>query len=398
MQVKIERFDHQGRGIGYVNNLVTFIPFAIPGDIVDIEITKQKKNYQEGKIVKIIKPSIKRVDAFCPFYTQCGGCSLQNLKYEDTLEYKKDKVKNIFQKINLDIEPIVIENKQSKFYRNKIELQVKNGIIGFYANKTNKIIAIDKCFITNEAINKVIPKLKLLNLKNGKITLRCNQNEEVLIIIETKEDVVVPIEKLKENTKLVGIIVNDKCIYQDNFLIDIINGLVFKYAYDAFFQVNPYVASKLFALIRENIDAQDKVLDLYCGVGTLSLNAKVKAQEVLGIEVIQNAVINATLNAKINKLKAEFVLNKVENTLAKIKLDYNTVIVDPPRSGLDNLTRNIINNPNVFKKIIYVSCDAQTLVRDLSYLKENYVIQKVYLLDMFSYTYHVECLCILNLK
>ena len=155
------------------------------------------------------------------------------------------------------------------------------------------------------------------------------------------------------------------------------------------------MASKLFNLIKENINADDLVLDLYCGVGTLSLNASLKAKKVLGIEVVPSAVINATYNAKINKLSASFVLNKVEDALTKINFNFNTVIIDPPRKGLDSKTLNFLLKQKV-PKIIYVSCDPQTLVRDLQELKKQYNITKFYILDMFSYTYHVECLCVLN--
>ena len=259
------------------------------------------------------------------------------------------------------------------------------------------IIPIDECPIASKSINNIIPLLKDLNIINGQIIIRSNLNQELLIIIKSNDKLKIDINKLKEKNKIAGIVLNDQVYYNDPFLIEVINKIIYKITYDAFFQVNPFVASKLFNLIKENINADDLVLDLYCGVGTLSLNASLKAKKVLGIEVVPSAVINATYNAKINKLSASFVLNKVEDALTKINFNFNTVIIDPPRKGLDSKTLNFLLKQKV-PKIIYVSCDPQTLVRDLQELKKQYNITKFYILDMFSYTYHVECVCVLNLR
>ncbi len=397
MKALIEKYDHIGRGIAYVNNKVTFVPKVVVGDYVDLEIIKEKKNYQEAKVIKIIKPSNSRVDHFCPYYALCGGCSLQNMSYQDTLKYKKEKIENILQRIKENIKIEVIENDHPLFYRDKITLQVRNKVIGFYREKTMDIIPIDECPIASKSINNIIPLLKDLNIINGQIIIRSNLNQELLIIIKSNDKLKIDINKLKEKNKIAGIVLNDQVYYNDSFLIEVINKIIYKITYDAFFQVNPFVASKLFNLIKENITEDDLVLDLYCGVGTLSLNASLKAKKVLGIEVVPSAVINATYNAKINKLSASFVLNKVEDALTKINFNFNTVIIDPPRKGLDSKTLNFLLKQKV-PKIIYVSCDPQTLVRDLQELKKQYNITKFYILDMFSYTYHVECVCVLNLR
>lgn len=394
---EISKFDEQGKGITYVDNLITFVPKTIPGDIVKLKVTKAKKTYQEAKLIEIIKPSSKRKDAFCPFYYQCGGCDLQNLSYEDTLEYKKTNIQNILKKKDIFIEPCLIKNDHDLFYRNKIELKVVNKVIGFYEEKTNNIVKIDKCFITSKAINNVLKELEDFNIINGHITIRSNEKDELLIIIDSQDKINIDIDKLNKHHKIEGIIVNKKCFYGKSYLMEHINGIDFKVSYDAFFQVNPYVASKLFELIRANITKNDKVLDLYSGVGTLTLSASLKALKTTGIEVIPNAVKDATINAKLNNLKANFVLNKVEEAISKIVLDYNTIIIDPPRKGIAKQVLDILMNHD-FAKIIYVSCDAQTLARDLSVLKNKYNITKLYILDMFSYTYHVECVCVLKLR
>ena len=396
--MKIERFDDLGRGISYINNKVTFIDKVVPEDIVEIELTKEKKKYNEAKLIKIIKPSPLRIDAKCPYFSKCGGCQFQNITYENTIKYKKEKIVNIFSKHKISIFPEVITNISPYNYRNKITLKVNNYKIGFYINKTHNLVEINKCLLANPAINASIPLIKEFNICNGEVTIRCNQNAEILIVINSQDNLNIDITYLKSKIKLVGIVVNNKTYYGENSLFERMNNLLFKISYDSFFQVNPFIASQLFQIIGDNIDSSDKVLDLYCGVGTLSLMAAKKAQKVLGIEVVPNAIINALFNARINDLNnTQFVINDASTAISKIKPDFNKIIVDPPRSGL---TKNIIDVLLKIKPdaIIYVSCDPQTLVRDFTLLSSIYEIKKSYILDMFSYTYHIETILILTKK
>ena len=396
--MKIERFDDLGRGIGYINNKVTFIDKVVPEDIVEVELTKEKKKYNEAKLIKIIKQSPLRIDAKCPYFSKCGGCQFQNITYENTIKYKKEKIVNIFSKHKISIFPEVITNISSYNYRNKITLKVNNYKIGFYINKTHNLVEINKCLLANPAINASIPLIKRFNICNGEVTIRCNQNAEILIVINSQDNLNIDITYLKSKIKLVGIVVNNKTYYGENSLFERMNNLLFKISYDSFFQVNPFIASQLFQIIGDNIDSSDKVLDLYCGVGTLSLMAAKKAQKVLGIEVVPNAIINALFNARINDLNnTQFVINDASTAISKIKPDFNKIIVDPPRSGL---TKNIIDVLLKIKPdaIIYVSCDPQTLVRDFTLLSSIYEIKKSYILDMFSYTYHIETILILTKK
>lgn len=398
MQVKIERFDDLGRGIGYINNKVTFIDKVVSEDIVEVELTKEKKKYNEAKLIKIIKPSPLRIDAKCPYFSKCGGCQFQNITYENTIKYKKEKIVNIFSKHKISIFPEVITNISSYSYRNKITLKVNNYKIGFYINKTHNLVEINKCLLANPAINASIPLIKRFNICNGEVTIRCNQNAEILIVINSQDNLNIDTNYLKSKIKLVGIVVNNKTYYGENSLFERMNNLLFKISYDSFFQVNPFIASQLFQIIGDNIDSSDKVLDLYCGVGTLSLMAAKKAQKVLGIEVVPNAIINALFNARVNDLNnTQFVINDASTAISKIKPDFNKIIVDPPRSGL---TKNIIDVLLKIKldEIIYVSCDPQTLVRDFTLLSSIYEIKKSYILDMFSYTYHIETILILTKK
>ena len=396
MKIDIEKLDDFGRGIGYIDGKITFVPNTVPGDIVNINIIKEHKKYNEATIDNFIKYSEDRVKPPCPYFTKCGGCTLQNLSYENTINYKLNKLKNIFNKNRIDITPKIISNPNPYNYRNKISLKVVETKIGFYLNNTHNIIEIDECLIANPAINECINYIKNFNIINGNVIIRCNQNEEILIIIESQDNLTIDIELLKKKIKLVGIIINNKTFYGKNYLFERINNTLFKISYDSFFQVNPYIASELFQLISDNIKQYDKVLDLYCGVGTLSLNAASKALSVTGIEIVPNAILNALFNASLNDLSnVHFVLNDVSDAIAKIKLDFNKVIVDPPRAGLTKETIDILLKINP-TSIIYVSCDPQTLVRDYKLLSDTYEIEKSYILDMFSYTYHVETVLILK--
>mgnify|MGYP002558030597 FL=1 len=392
MQVHIDRMDHFGNGIGNINGKIIFVKGALTGETVDVTITKDKKSFMEGTINTIIYKSSKRVEPFCNYFGVCGGCSLCHLNYENTLEYKKDRVKNILSKF--DIPKInVIRNENDLYYRNKIELKIVDCKLGFYEKNTHNLIEIKECKVTKKSINKSFEFVKNMTLENANVTIRANYNDEVLIIIDSKEK---PVILNPEDYKIVGIVLNDKCIYgQDNFM-EKINNLFFTVSYNSFFQVNNYINLELFNLIKENIVGKT-VLDLYSGVGTLSIVASKVVDKVYSIEVIPNAVKNALINAKINKCdNINFILGKVEDKIGFINDKIDTIIVDPARAGLDKKTIEVINNICP-QRIIYVSCDTQSLANNLVDLA-NYEIKKFYILDMFSYTYHIECFCILDRK
>ena len=392
MQVHIDRMDHFGNGIGNINGKIIFVKEALPGETVDVIITKDKKSFMEGTINTIIYKSSKRVEPFCKYFGVCGGCSLCHLNYENTLEYKKERVKNILSKF--DIPKInVIKNENDLYYRNKIELKIVDGKLGFYEKSTHNLIEIKECKVTKKSVNKSFEFVKNMKLENANVTIRANYNDEVLIIIDSKEK---PVILNPEDYKIVGIVLNDKCIYgQDNFM-EKINNLFFTVSYNSFFQVNNYINLELFNLIKENIVGKT-VLDLYSGVGTLSIVASKVVDKVYSIEVIANAVKNTLINAKINKCdNINSILGKVEDKIGFINDKIDTIIVDPARAGLDKKTIEVINKLSP-QRIIYVSCDTQSLANNLVDLA-NYEIKKFYILDMFSYTYHIECFCILDRK
>lgn len=393
MELKIEKMDHLGNGIGFINNKICFVPFTIAGDTVEIEIIKENKNFINAKLLKIIEPSEDRIKAFCPYYGLCGGCSLQNYSYEKTLDYKVNRVKNILNRVQINNQIDIIPNSSNKFYRNKIELKVRNKKIGYYAYASHDLIEISLCMITKKCINDFINEIIKMDIINGDVTIRCNYNDELLISIKSEDKL--NIKNDYSSNKVVGIIVNDKLVYGENHFLDKVGSLFFEVSYDAFFQVNSYINEELFKIISKEAAGQ-VVLDLYSGVGTLSIMASQKAEKVYAIEVIPNAVINALKNAKINNINnIHFILGKVEDKIQEIKDNIDTIIVDPPRKGLDNFTiKKLLEiNPN---KIIYISCETQKLSEDLKQLLNNYYVKKITCLDMFSFSYHVESVCILE--
>ena len=394
-ELKIIRMDDFGRGIGTIDGKIVFVRDALEGEIILCQIEKETKKYFIGKNKKILISSSKRKEPLCPFYEKCGGCQLQHMSYEETKKYKIEKIKTGLEKNHILFKTLdFVENKNDFYYRNKIELKLENGHLGFYQDKSHHLIEIDNCVITKKSINSIFSTLKQSGLKNAKIIVRSNYNDELLLAIDTQD--AFDLEKLKKGNKIAGIVVNKKRVYNDSFFIEQIQDLYFKVSYDSFFQVNPYICQKLFALISKYIEKDMVVADLYCGVGTLSIVASKKAKKVYGIEIVEDAVLDAIKNAKINKREnIYFQLGRVDKLFPQIKDKIDLIIVDPPRAGLDKTTIQTILKYKP-ARIIYVSCNPSTLIRDLKELTKEYAINDIYLLDMFSYTYHAECVCVMS--
>ena len=396
MEIEVIKFDNLGRGIGYINNKIIFIPKTIPGDVVDVQITKENKNYYEGKIIKIIKPSTLRKDVICPYFNECGGCDFLNISLSESLEYKISMINELLTKNKIDFKvKNIIKNKETYNYRNKITLKIINGLIGFYQNESHKLIEINYCYLAKDEINNILKDLRILNIKNGTITIRCNYKNELLLDVKT-EDKIENIDKLVNKYKIIGIVVNDKCSYGDDYFIENIDNFLFKVSYNAFFQINPFICTEIFNLIKENTKNSLNVLDLYCGVGTLSIVASTNAKKVVGVEIVENAIKDANFNKKINaQNNLEFICADTKDVLNKITNDYDTIILDPPRSGVPSKILNKITNENI-TNIIYISCNPHTLVRDLNILKSSYKINEFIILDMFTNTHHLESFVVLE--
>ena len=390
LEVEITNLDHFGRGIVKKEKPI-FIDNALVGEIVEIEITKDNKKYSEGRVIKYIKKSPLRVESNCPFYDKCGGCDLLHLSYQEQLKYKETKVKEIIKKFSgleciKEIVPTIQYN-----YRNKVTLHVKQKL-GYYQKKSYDIINIDNCLIADDRINDLIKKLNNIDLNTiTKITIRVSSKESMLVIEGGKLD----ITSFKE---VDTIIVDNQVLKGRGYIIEEINNLKFVISPDSFFQVNRLGMINIYDQVLKYVDNDTNVLDLYCGTGTIGIYLADKVNQVLGIEINKSAINDALMNKKINNLdNIDFKLGDVEDVLNNNSFKADCIVVDPPRAGLGNMVIK-----NIFKiqpqKLIYVSCDPVTLARDLNILKDKYNVVEITPFDMFSNTYHVECVCALISK
>ena len=398
MNVKIEKMDDFGRGIAYINDKVVFVPKTIVDDIVDIKIMSEKKKYSIAKVNEIINPSKLRIPFKCPYFDICGGCSLQNVEYRIELEYKLQKINNLLKKNKIDYQvKDIIKSAKRYNYRNKVSLKIEDNIIGYYEKDTHNIVEINKCFLLNDAINDVIDDLPRLSIINGSVIIRSNLKGELLLIIYTDKLNKDGIKYLVNKHRISGIVLNDKCIFGSDFLVDKIDDYKFKISYNSFFQVNPYICKELFKIVKDYTKDANNLIDLYSGVGTLSIVAKENASSVLGVEIIDNAAINAKTNAMLNGVSNISFIASDTNKIISYLEGKDFVIVDPPRGGLTSKVIEGIKKYQV-KNILYVSCDPNTLMRDLNLLLTDYKIIEFKLLDMFPNTYHVESVCVLEHK
>ena len=397
--MQIEKLDYYGRGIGRINNKITFVENALKDEIVDIKILKESKKYNEAIVKSYNTKSKSRVTPKCKYYNICGGCNISHLKEEEQEGFKDSKIKELLNR-NLNIEHLdKIEYSKFYNYRNKIVLHIKEDKLGLYKNKSNELIEIDECLLVDDKINNVIKILKKIikkekNLKKATIKLG-NTTNEVMLILEGK---------IKDYSELLNkvdvLIINDKVVSKKDYIISIIGNKKYKISKNSFFQVNQVITEKIYNEIRSNIEKINpkNVLDLYCGTGTIGIYIADLVKKVIGIEVIEDAVLDANFNKELNNIdNISFILGKVEDKIIDIKDNIDLIIVDPPRSGLDKKVIPVINKLKA-KNIIYVSCNPITLVRDLKLLKDNYNIEYIKPYDMFPNTYHVECVCVLKLR
>lgn len=393
---KIERLDDEGRGIAYNNGKVVFIPNTLPKEEVEYEILIDKKNFSEGKLNNILKENKNRVLPKCPLYTTCGGCSLMHSNIGFQEEYKENKIKSILRRYaNIDTDVKFVKSNKDLFYRNKVVLKVENSKWGYYQKKSHNILEIDSCLLVNNNINDVIGNHDYINISEGEITIRTNYEDKILISITS--DKKVTIDKSNIPSNVIGIVLNKETIYGNNYFYDMIADVKFKVSYNSFFQINNYIAGEIFDILRCNLSGEN-LLDLYCGVGTLGLSLANKYNNIYGIEKIRNAIEDAKLNSKENNIdNTHFFVGDTGTVLKNIDVSFDTVIIDPPRSGLNDETLEYILNSKP-KNIAYISCNAITLARDLSKIKELYTIKKITGLDMFPNCHDVETVMILEKK
>ena len=398
---KIERLDHQGRGIAYIDDKITFVENALPGEEVLIKITNSKKKYNEGIVQKYIQKSEKRVDNVCPFYESCGGCNILHMSYNDQLEYKENKIKDIMKKYaNIDKISKIIKCDKQFNYRNKVTLKVENNIIGYYEKKSYNLVNIDKCLIIDNEFNKIINDLKKFNLDNVyEIMIRNIDSDNTALTLYLQKDTncIQIDEYCKKNNIILNKIIKNKDFKcnEKSKIIGKLGNFKFIISPLSFFQVNTDQTIKLYDKILELLEPNkdDNLLDLYCGTGTIGIYVANKVNKVLGVEIVKDAIHDANINKKINNANnINFICGNTEKIIKDVKEKYNAIIVDPPRAGLtESIIRDIFRiNPD---KIVYVSCDPITLARDLKLLQEKYEVLDVVPVDMFPNTYHVETVC-----
>ncbi len=391
-ETNIINLEHHGRGVAKENNIPTFIENALPGEKIIYEIIKDKKKYKEGKILEIIEKSKDRVNPICPYYNECGGCNLMHINYEKQLEFKENKLKEILEKFKIKTKINEIIKSEPINYRNKITLKVDKKI-GLYKRKSNELINITNCLLADSKINDIIKKLSEETLNDiTEVVIKEADNKIMIQYKSTKENITLP------HISADSIYLNDALLEGNNQLTKTINDIKYVISPNAFFQVNYNSMHKLYQIIKENCGKNKNILDLYCGSGTIGLFLAQEAKSIVGIEINENSIRDAEKNKIINKIEnIEFKLGPTKKIVNNLKKQFDVIIVDPPRAGLDNETIDFLNKSNC-KKIIYVSCDPFTLARDLKILESNYIIQEVTPVDMFPNTYHVECVVTLNHK
>lgn len=398
--MKIEKLDYYGRGISRSSGKVYFIENALKDEDVSITLLKEKKKYCEAKLKEISNISKDRTEAKCKYYNVCGGCQIMHIKEEKQEEFKKEKVEEIlkkFLKYNKDVNDIVFSKNFN--YRNKVVLHIKDNKLGFYKNKTNELIEIDKCLLLNPVINDLISYLKnYIELKDiEKITIKVgNKTNEVMLIIDGS------IAKYQKLLEIVDVlIINEKVMTAKDYITSYIGNKKYIIKRNSFFQVNYDISTRMYDKVKDVIvkEKSKNVLDLYCGTGTIGIYISDVVSKITGIEVVSDAIEAANINKKINNVEnIEFILGKVEDKLDFISNNnIDTVIVDPPRSGLHKKVIPILEKISP-KTIIYVSCDPITMARDINLLSNNYELVEVTPYDMFPNTYHVETVCVLKKK
>jgi len=453
--VAIEDIGVGGEGIGKVDGYTLFIKDAIIGDVVEAKIVKAKKNYGYARLMNIVTPSENRVEKpACPMARRCGGCQIQEMKYGAQLAFKEGKVRGNLERIGevptelLDkvMQPIV-GMEEPFHYRNKAQFPIgtdKEGhiITGFYAGRTHSIIPNTDCAL-GVAVNQKILEIIMHFMENNHISAYDEEKHKglvrhVLIRYGFKTDeimvcLVINGEKLPHAEKLVDklckipgmtsitISVNKaktnvimgneiKLLWGQTYITDYIGNVKYQISPLSFYQVNPLQTEKLYGLALDyaDLNGNETVWDLYCGIGTISLFLAQNAKQVYGVEIVPQAIDDARNNAKINDItNAEFYVGKAEEVLPEYYREYqeshggetahaDVIVVDPPRKGCEeSLLQTIVDmQPG---KVVYVSCDSATLARDVKFLRESgYELKKITPVDQFPNTVHVETVVLLS--
>ena len=422
-EITITGMGAEGEGVGRVDDFVVFVPFTLIGEIVQIQILKVTKSFAHGKVLKVISPSPNRVSPECSYFARCGGCTLWHMNYPSELEYKTQKVKDAIARIGkLDTAVMdTLGTGEYCRYRNKALFPVGLEGAGLFAPRSHRLVKIDSCLIQDaitDKIIKIIDDSKIVpydeTSHSGEvrhILIRKGNGLMVCIVTRTqnfsgRNDL---IEKLSRVAGVKSIIQNinpnktnvalgnqNITCWGEDFITANLFDLTFKISPNTFFQINTDATHTLYETAKNfaQLDDTQNVLDLYCGIGTISLYLSRYAKKITGVEIVQQSIQNARENAALNGIKnATFILGAAEGFSPKEP--FEVVVLDPPRKGCDLKLINTLINLNS-EKIIYISCNPATLARDLSLLSGAYELKKVQPIDLFPRTPHVETVVLLQ--
>ena len=428
IQVTVTDLSHDGEGIGKSDAFTWFIKDAVPGDVVEASVMKEKKTYGYARLQRVITPSPDRCKPKCTIARACGGCTLQAMSYEAQLKYKKNKVKNNLERIGgFDFSGL---ESQVEFadtigmddpwrYRNKAQYPIgtdRNGkvVSGFYAAHSHDIINCDDCLIgieENKAIIECIKKQYHPSMRHVLIRKGFKTGQLMVCVVASRKirftlppELGVTTTVLNINDKDTNVILGDETIVLDGpgYIEDYIGDLKFRISAQSFFQVNPVQVEQLYGKAEEfaSLTGNEIVWDLYCGIGTITLSLAQHAKKVYGVEVVEPAIRDAEQNAEINGIhNVKFFVGKAEEVILRDDFEKpDVVVVDPPRKGCDSVCLNTILKMQP-DRIVYVSCDSATLARDLRILCDGgYKLKKVQPVDMFPHSVHVETCALLTKK
>ena len=389
--MQIDDLGMNGEGIAHENKRAVFVPFYLPGEVVE-----------NGEL---LKKSEFRITPVCPYFKTCGGCHLQQLKYDETLKFKEDKIKNIFKKFKIKVKVLPCEPSPKIYnYRNKLTLKCDGEKLGLYKINTHEVVDIAECKISSNEINRAIKIIREINLNNVREIILQNYLNNILItfkIIDKNYNNIIPLkDKLKE-FKSYGIFVEYKnnTIFQmgEKYILKEEFNIKYPFTNNSFYQINDEVKNIIYSDILANISTSDKVLDAYSGSGLLSACMARKAKLVTGVEIVPSATQNANKLKELNGLKN---LQNINGDFVKeliYKINFNVCVLDPPRAGVNREAIELIMKKRP-QKVIYLSCNPATLARDLCLFCEHYNISSLKPYDMFPNTHHVETLAVLELK
>lgn len=454
----IEIFDiaEEGKGVGRYEDLVLFIEKAIPGDVVNVELQRKKKNFAEGRVTQIVKSSPFRIEPFCPHFGVCGGCKWQHMSYQAQLKFKHQYVDNALSRIGkVDTSSMeeILGSQNTTYYRNKLEYTFSNkrwltdrdavvdpqdmNALGFHVpGRFDKILDIEHCFLQQDPSNKLRNSLRDFAIQHGvtfydlrahegalrNLIIRTSSTGETMVVVvfaypeEGQVELVMNYlaSEFPDITSLLYIINqkrNDTIFDQEievykgrDFIYEEMEGLKFKVGPKSFYQTNSHQAYELYKITREfaELKGDELVYDLYTGAGTIANFVARSAREVVGVEYVPSAIEDAKYNSQINGVNnTKFYAGDMKDVLtAEFVAEHgkpDVIITDPPRAGMHaDVVSRILEMEAA--KVVYVSCNAATQARDLEMLSAKYEIVRIKPVDMFPQTQHVENVVLLKLK